>query len=323
MKHLTHRAKAKKFLVSSIFVLTFAQIFAVESFAQKGKVAAKSIKKPIAASKVKTNSAADNGNGRGLGSVIKVTQIDEIALKNLLTRGGANSKPLLVNFWATWCDPCREEYPDLVKINDDYAGKIDFVTVSLDDLAEIKRDVPKFLAEMRATMPAYLLKTEDEQAAIALISKDYTGGLPFTILFDGNGATAYSVQGKVKPDVLRAELDKLSTGREATILDPNTKIRMELRHRAENSENPFQTGADDALEDIMSGKLQIISSGEGTVEKTNLKHYLKDDYKVEMLELGCKMSVKLIEYIKGYNEISTIEIKRKFGDTVLAKFIQN
>src|SRR5437764_11377287 len=57
-----------------------------------------------------------------------VTKIDEIALKKILH---PNGKPLLVNFWATWCDPCREEFPDLVKINADYKGKVDFITITL------------------------------------------------------------------------------------------------------------------------------------------------------------------------------------------------
>jgi thiol-disulfide isomerase/thioredoxin len=109
----------------------------------------------------------------------KVTQIDAEALKNLLK---PNGKPLLVNFWATWCDPCREEFPDLVKIGADYKDKIDLITISLDELSEINGDVPKFLAEMKSNSPAYLLKTPDEAAAIAIISKDWQGGLPFTIL---------------------------------------------------------------------------------------------------------------------------------------------
>src|SRR4051812_9449278 len=63
----------------------------------------------------------------------KVTQIDILALKRLLH---PNGKPRLINFWATWCDPCREEYPDLVKLDQEYRGKIDFLTVSLDDLSD-------------------------------------------------------------------------------------------------------------------------------------------------------------------------------------------
>src|SRR5688572_3558066 len=85
-----------------------------------------------------------------------VTRINTLGLKKLLKPQG---KPLLINFWATWCDPCREEFPDLVKIDTNYRGKLDVITVSLDDLADIKTFVPKFLSEMKAEMPAYLLKT--------------------------------------------------------------------------------------------------------------------------------------------------------------------
>ncbi len=145
-------------------------------------------------------------------SLPKVTQLDETGLKKLLE---PNGKPLLINFWATWCDPCREEFPDLIKLDAEFKGKINFVTISLDDLIEINRDVPKFLAGMKAEMPAYLLKTADEGAAIALVTNDWTGGLPFSILFDASGKVAYFRQGKVKTDVLNAEIVKTLSVMEA------------------------------------------------------------------------------------------------------------
>ena len=135
----------------------------------------------------------------------KVTQIDEQGLRDLLK---PNGRPLLINFWATWCGPCREEFPDLVKIGRDYKGKIDLFTVSLDESSEINGDVPKFLAEMKSESPTYLLKTPDEGAAIELVSKDWHGALPFTILFNAQGETIYSTQGKFKTDVLVAEIEK-------------------------------------------------------------------------------------------------------------------
>jgi thiol-disulfide isomerase/thioredoxin len=138
----------------------------------------------------------------------KVTQIDAPGLKNLLK---PNGRPLLINFWATWCGPCREEFPDLVKIGTDYKGKIDVITVSLDELSEINGDVPEFLEQMKSESPAYLLKTPDEGAAIGLVSKDWQGGLPFTILFNAQGETIYSKQGKFKTDVLVAEIEKILT----------------------------------------------------------------------------------------------------------------
>jgi thiol-disulfide isomerase/thioredoxin len=137
---------------------------------------------------------------------ITIMQIDNDGLRKTLTPG---TKPLLINFWATWCVPCREEFPDLVKLDAEYRGKIDFLTISLDDVADMKTEVPKFLSEMKAEMPAYLLKAQDEDAAIALVSKDFTGALPFTILLKPGGGESYIRAGKVDLVRLRGELDKL------------------------------------------------------------------------------------------------------------------
>jgi thiol-disulfide isomerase/thioredoxin len=137
-----------------------------------------------------------------------IKQIDSNGLRKALT---PSHKPLLVNFWATWCDPCREEFPDLVKLDAQYKGKIDFITISLDELSEIDRDVPKFLTDMKAGMPAYLLKAQDDDAAIAFVSKEWSGALPLTILYDASGKQMYYRQGKVKIETVRAEIDKLLT----------------------------------------------------------------------------------------------------------------
>ena len=143
-------------------------------------------------------------------AVSSVKQIDADGLAKILM---PNGKPLLVNFWATWCEPCRQEFPDLVKIDADYKGKIDFAVVSLDDLAEINRDVPIFLKEMKAEMPAFLLKAPNEDAVISTVSKDWQGGLPFTILYGADGKAAYTAMGKVKIAELRNRIDGLLTAK--------------------------------------------------------------------------------------------------------------
>ncbi len=188
------------FIFSLIFI--FAQISAVETFAQKTKKASKKVS--VAKSAKKPNAVSKNN------TLPKVTAVDDVALKNLLNRTGENAKPLLINFWATWCDPCREEFPDLVKLDADYKGKIDFITISLDDVEDIKTTVPRFLAEMKAEMPAYLLSTDSEEAAIGSVSKDWQGGLPFTVLLNNKGEITYLRQGKVIIEVLRAEIEKLT-----------------------------------------------------------------------------------------------------------------
>jgi len=135
----------------------------------------------------------------------RVTQIDDARIKQLLSPGG---KPRLVNFWATWCGPCREEFPDLVKIDAEYRGKIDFLTVSLDFIEEIDTTVPTFLSEMNAEMPTYLLTSADENTLISSIAKDWSGALPFTILYNEKGEITYTRQGKVSPETLKEEIEK-------------------------------------------------------------------------------------------------------------------
>jgi thiol-disulfide isomerase/thioredoxin len=137
-----------------------------------------------------------------------VSAIDTNGLQGLITkqRGG----PLLVNFWATFCDPCREEFPDLVKIDKDYRPQsLEFVTVSLDDVTDIKTEVPKFLEAMKATMPAYLLDVNDPEPAIKLMDPRWSGALPATFLYNEKGEEVFKHYGRVDPAELRIAIDKL------------------------------------------------------------------------------------------------------------------
>jgi thiol-disulfide isomerase/thioredoxin len=140
----------------------------------------------------------------------KVTEIKEAELKGLLAASATRGRPLLVNFWATWCVPCREEFPDLVKIREGFADdRLEFVTVSLDDPTEIATAVPDFLREMRATrMPAYLLHAADDEAAVLIVDKDWRGELPATFLFDAQGRLAFKHMGRVRAADLQAALEK-------------------------------------------------------------------------------------------------------------------
>jgi thiol-disulfide isomerase/thioredoxin len=140
----------------------------------------------------------------------KVTEIDETALKSLLGAGAGRARPLLVNFWATWCVPCREEFPDLLKIRGQYdESRLDFVLVSLDDPSDIAKAVPEFLTEQRATaLPSYLLHATDDGVAINLVDPGWSGELPATFLYDRSGNVVFKHKGRIKPAELRAALDE-------------------------------------------------------------------------------------------------------------------
>ena len=137
-----------------------------------------------------------------------VSEIDTDALKTLITR--ERQHPLLVNFWATFCDPCRDEFPDLVKINKDYGPRsLEFVTISLDDVTDIKTSVPKFLQEMNATMPAYLLNVSDPEPAINLVDRGWRGDLPATYLYNEKGEVVFKHIGRVNTAELRQAIEKV------------------------------------------------------------------------------------------------------------------
>jgi len=136
-----------------------------------------------------------------------VSPVDFEAFKGLITQ--PRQTPLLINFWATFCDPCRDEFPDLVKIDRDYRqGGLEFVTVSLDDMSDIKTTVPKFLESMNATMPAYLLNVSDPEPAINFVDRGWQGNLPATFLYNEKGEVVYKHFGRVDPAELREAIEK-------------------------------------------------------------------------------------------------------------------
>ena len=153
--------------------------------------------------------AAPAQSNAGATAPSDVREIDLAGLKKIIQRDPKDTRPLLVNFWATWCDPCREEFPDLVKVDNDYRGKgLNFIAISLDDVSDIKSAVPQFLKEMKATMPVVLLNVNDPEPAIKIVDASWDGQLPATFLYDKEGKVIFRHFGRIQPDELRAAIDK-------------------------------------------------------------------------------------------------------------------
>ncbi|NOT33236.1 MAG: TlpA family protein disulfide reductase [Candidatus Eisenbacteria bacterium] len=98
----------------------------------------------------------------------------------------AGGRATLVNLWATWCAPCREEFPDIVRLaaaHRDRGLRVLFVSADFDDQAP---QVRAFLAQHHAPEP-WLLKTGDDQAFINGIDGRWSGALPATLVLDAQG----------------------------------------------------------------------------------------------------------------------------------------
>jgi len=142
-------------------------------------------------------------------NAVDVREIDLDGLKKILQRDPKDTRPLLINFWATWCDGCREEFPDLVKIDNDYRNKgLNFISISLDDVTDIKTAVPEFLKAMKAQMPVVLLNVKDPEPAIHAVDATWDGAMPATYLYDKDGKVVFKYFGAIKPADLRSAIDK-------------------------------------------------------------------------------------------------------------------
>jgi thiol-disulfide isomerase/thioredoxin len=116
---------------------------------------------------------------------IKVEIITVEDLKELIKN--RNSKPLLINVWATWCAPCREEFPDLVKIANEYDGQIDVVGISVDSPEEIDSKIIPFLKNQNASFTNYIIKVIEPEDFINLLNESWSGAIPATFIYTEKG----------------------------------------------------------------------------------------------------------------------------------------
>ena len=124
-----------------------------------------------------------------------------------LTGGGAVSlsdlrgRVVLVDFWASWCAPCRQEAPDLEQVYREYAGReVEFVGVNIWDLPD---NAAGYIAEFGLTYPSGV----DGEGVIAI---DYgVRGIPEKFFIDRAGVVRQKFVGPMPADRLRETLDGL------------------------------------------------------------------------------------------------------------------
>ena len=118
-------------------------------------------------------------------------------------------KVLLVNFWATYCVPCRKEMPALVALHSQYAARgFQLATVTADE-PEQEPQARSFLDQNKVPSPAYVKRAKDDDKFINAIDPKWSGALPFTLLYDRTGKRVKVWYGEIPLAELRAELAKL------------------------------------------------------------------------------------------------------------------
>ena len=120
--------------------------------------------------------------------------IDSQGLQKLIDQ--YHGKPLLVTFWATWCEPCRDEYPMLNDLAKQYAPQgLKVVGVNLDDDGDIIL-MRRFLKRYKPVFPNYRKTAGGEAAFHQVVSPEWNGALPATFFYARDGRQVGHVFGE-------------------------------------------------------------------------------------------------------------------------------
>ena len=144
-------------------------------------------------------------------------------------------KPVLLNFWATWCVPCAAEMPLLSEMQKQYQGKVLFIAASIDD------------EDMKPQIEAFIKKHQGEALTVmmgaTLDSLDDFGvnkGMPGTVFIDAEGKIIDRRTGALKKPDLEQQLRKLAGEPEPT---PTSAHRAAKKNRGKSSPEKVMTSA--------------------------------------------------------------------------------
>jgi thiol-disulfide isomerase/thioredoxin len=134
-----------------------------------------------------------------------------------IKRPGA--KVVLVNVWATWCEPCREEMPSLLRFYRQHRAEgLRLLLVSVDD--EANRDgVLAFLASQKVDFATWI-KRGDDKTLMRALDPEWSGNIPASFLFDGRGKAQQRSYGPVNDEALNEVWERVVGRRKGPVRAP-------------------------------------------------------------------------------------------------------
>ena len=128
-------------------------------------------------------------------TVDALPSMDPDGFRQLL--GQLEGTPVLVNFWGSWCPPCRDEMPRLVSAQAEWGDRVQFVGV---DILDTRAEARAFMEEFGMTLPSVF----DPPDAIKTSLGHF--GQPVTAFYRADGSLEFAWTGPIQPDVLEQHL---------------------------------------------------------------------------------------------------------------------
>jgi thiol-disulfide isomerase/thioredoxin len=151
-----------------------------------------------------THSGIHSDNQHLLEEIFWTTRLENIDGTSVTLKQFKN-KPLLINFWATWCTPCITEMPLLENFyKENIANGIQLLGIAFDNSEAVKR----FTLENGITFPIVLASTNGMGLSVMLGNK--ANGLPFSVLFAENGRKLTQHEGALNNNILNIWKNKVT-----------------------------------------------------------------------------------------------------------------
>lgn len=110
----------------------------------------------------------------------------------------------VINFWATWCPPCREELPTLVDLQKQYADKnVQIIGIAIDDA----EPVAKFLSSLPVNYPMLVAGQAGIELAYSL--GNFASAIPYTLIVDKENKVVFQHSGEISKEQLKKAIDEV------------------------------------------------------------------------------------------------------------------
>jgi cytochrome c biogenesis protein CcmG/thiol:disulfide interchange protein DsbE len=126
--------------------------------------------------------------------------VDPDAFQRLL--GQLEGTPVVVNFWGSWCPPCREEMPRLVAAHDGWGDRVQFLGV---DILDSKTEARAFMEKFGMTFPSVFDVPDAIKTSLGLF------GQPVTVFFREDGSQSFAWTGPISHEILQRQLEAIAS----------------------------------------------------------------------------------------------------------------